>query len=63
MKKDQNKKKIPFSKWKSGTYCKVEFDLTKDKGKKEFADKMKSEIIKRGNINKEWANKHLIVMM
>jgi len=48
MKKDQNKKKILF---------------VKDKDKKEFAKKMKSEIIKRGNINKEWADKHLIVMM
>ncbi len=48
MEKDQNKKKILF---------------VKDKDKKEFAKKMKSEIIKRGKINKKWADKHLIVMM
>ena len=48
MEKDQNKNK---------------FDLTKDKDKKEFAKKMKSEIIRRGNINKKRADKHLIIMM
>ena len=48
MEKDQNKKKILF---------------VNDKDKKEFAKKMKSESIKRGNINKKWADKHLIVMM
>jgi len=48
MEKNQNKKKILF---------------VKDKDKKEFAKKMKSEIIKRGKINKKWADKHLIVMM
>ena len=42
---------------------KNKFDLTKDKDKKEFAKKMKSEIIRRGNINKKWEDKHLIIMM